>query len=42
MANHTYPRGKAPAKGTKIVVGGDTHRSGLSKAPKPKGNATGK
>lgn len=40
--SHTQPRGKAPAKGTKIVVGGNTVRAGLSKAPKPKGNATGK
>lgn len=40
--NKTQARGKAPAKGAKIVVGGNTVRAGLAKAPKPKGNATGK
>lgn len=40
--NSTKARNKMPAAGTKIVVGGNTVRIGLAKAPKTQGKGTGK
>lgn len=37
---HTKAPSNKGRSGTKVVVGGNTVRAGLAKAPKPSGNAT--